>query len=76
MKKAIIKFFIWLIVLLAISGTVFFFGWLQFSVPAGSYGVMLSKSGGYYNEVITPGEFSWRWERLVPTNSEILIFRI
>ncbi len=74
MKKAIIKFIIWLIIILAIAGTVFFFGWLQFSVPAGSYGVMLSKSGGYHNKVITPGKFSWRWERLVPTNSEIFVF--
>ncbi len=74
MKKAFIKFFVWLIFLLAICGTVFFFGWLQFAVPAGSYGVMLSKSGGYHNRLIMPGEFSWRWERLVPTNSKIIIF--
>ncbi|AGT44827.1 hypothetical protein [Treponema pedis] len=76
MKKGICKFFIWLFIFGILGGTAFFFGWMQFAVPAGSYGVMLSKSGGYYNKPIMPGEFTWRWERLVPTNAEILIFNL
>lgn len=62
------------IVLLASAGLVFFFGWTQFSIPAGKYGVMLSKSGGYYQKVITPGQLTWRWERLIPTNARIFVF--
>lgn len=75
MKKRT-SFLIWLFVLIALGGTAFFFGWMQFSVPAGSYGVMLSKSGGYHDRLIIPGEFMWRWERLVPTNSKILTFNL
>lgn len=62
------------IILLAGAGLVFFFGWTQFSIPAGKYGVMLSKSGGYYQKVITPGQLTWRWERLIPTNARIFVF--
>ncbi len=76
MKKGIRKFFILIFVLLITGGTAFFFGWMQFAVPAGSCGVMLSKSGGYYDKPIIPGEFMWRWERLVPTNVRILIFNL
>ncbi|UTC49961.1 hypothetical protein E4N65_07545 [Treponema sp. OMZ 855] len=62
------------VIVLACAGAVFFFGWTQFSVPAGKYGVMLSKSGGYYPQAIMPGNFTWRWERIVPTNAQILVF--
>lgn len=70
------KFFILFFILIILGGTVFFFGWVQFAVPAGNYGVMLSKSGGYYSKPIIPGEFMWRWERLVPTNAKILVFNL
>lgn len=70
------KFFILFFILIILAGTVFFFGWMQFAVPAGNYGVMLSKSGGYYSKPIMPGEFMWRWERLVPTNAKILVFNL
>lgn len=70
------KFFILFFILIILGGTVFFFGWMQFAVPAGNYGVMLSKSGGYYSKLIMPGEFMWRWERLVPTNAKILVFNL
>ncbi|MGP1455554.1 MAG: SPFH domain-containing protein [Treponema sp.] len=65
-----------LIITIIILGTLlsFFFGWTQFSIPAGKYGVLLSKSGGYYQQVITPGAFTWRWELLIPTNGRVLIF--
>ena len=76
MKKGTHKFFIWFVFFIAIGGTAFFFGWLQFAVPAGNYGVMLSKSGGYYSAPIMPGKFLWRWERLIPTNAKVLIFNL
>ena len=62
------------VILLACAGALFFFGWTQFSIPAGKYGVMLSKSSGYYSQAIIPGNVTWRWERLIPTNAHILIF--
>lgn len=70
------KFFFLLFIILVLAGTAFFFGWMQFAVPVGNYGVMLSKSGGYYDKPIIPGEFMWRWERLIPTNSKILVFNL
>ena len=72
--KAFRKLVIILIILVVCAGILFFFGWTQFSIPAGKYGVMLSKSGGYYQKVITPGNVTWRWERLIPTNARILVF--
>jgi len=72
--KAFRKLIIVTLIVLACAAAVFFFGWTQFSVPAGKYGVMLSKSGGYYPQAIMPGNFTWRWERIVPTNAQILVF--
>ena len=72
--KAFRKLIILTLIILACTASVFFFGWTQFSVPAGKYGVMLSKSGGYYPQAIVPGNFTWRWERIVPTNAQILVF--
>ena len=46
--KAFRKLIIITLIVLACAAAVFFFGWTQFFVPAGKYGVMLSKSGGYY----------------------------
>jgi len=72
--KAFRKLIIVTLIVLACAAAVFFFGWTQFSVPAGKYGVMLSKSGGYYPQAVIPGNFTWRWERLVPANAQILVF--
>ncbi len=72
--KTFRKLVILIIILFAGAGIVFFFGWTQFSIPAGKYGIMLSKSGGYYQKVITPGKLTWRWERLIPTNARIFVF--
>ena len=72
--KAFRKLIIITLIVLVCAAAVFFFGWTQFSVPAGKYGVMLSKSGGYYPQAVIPGNFTWRWERIVPTNAQILVF--
>jgi len=72
--KTLRKLLIAVVIVLLCGGLAFFFGWTQFSVPAGKYGVMLSKSGGYYPQAITPGAITWRWERLIPSNAQILVF--
>lgn len=72
MKKFLISMFI----LIIFAGAVFFIGWGQFAVPAGSYGVMVSKTSGISQKTIVPGEFCWFWERLLPTNTSMRIFSI
>ncbi|AEE16795.1 hypothetical protein [Treponema brennaborense] len=72
MKKAIVS----LVILLLAAGTVFYFGWIQFSVPVGSCGVMISKTGGVHSEPIRAGTFTWRWERLLPTNTQLRTFSL
>ncbi len=68
------KFFANLIVLLIFSAAVFFIGWIQFCVRPGTCAIMKSKTGGLYNSAIVPGVFTWRWERLLPTNVSLEIF--
>lgn len=70
MKKSFIIF----IVLLIFSGTIFYFGWVQLKIPAGQYGVLVSKTGGINPQTIVPGSLRWQWECLIPTNAKILCF--
>jgi hypothetical protein len=70
MKKIVAVFFI----ILVLGGAAFFFGWVQFRVPPGSYGVMRSKTHGVDAAVIGEGKFRWVWYALIPTNTEITVF--
>jgi hypothetical protein len=70
MKKKLVAF----VILFLFAGAVFFIGWVQFSVPPGKYGVMVSKTGGINTETIIPSRFRWQWERLLPTNCKIQVF--
>jgi hypothetical protein len=70
MKKA----FGFFIVLIILAGAAFFFGWAQLPAPPGSYGALRSKTHGMDPAVIRPGEFRWVWYKLIPTNTETLIF--
>lgn len=63
-----VKLFLFFILLILIGGAVFYFGWIQFQLDEHSYGVVFSKTSGYEEEVLRPGEFNWRWEALLPTN--------
>lgn len=72
MKKVLVS----LIIVLLFAGAVFYFGWVQFEVPVGSYGVMLSKTSGLHPDPIVAGKFLWRWERLLPTNTQLRIFSL
>ncbi len=68
------KFFVSVIIIAIFAGILLFIGWTQFSIPSGTTGVMISKTGGIHPSAIIPGEFTWRWERLLPTNTEIRVF--
>jgi hypothetical protein len=57
-----------LIVLLVLGGVVFYFGWVQFRLPADACAVIFTRTGGFDTRVTMPGTFSWRWERLLPGN--------
>jgi len=63
-----VKLFLFFILLILIGGAAFYFGWIQFQLEEHSYGVVFSKTSGYEQEVVRPGEFNWRWEALIPTN--------
>lgn len=70
MKKAI--FFLILMILL--GGTGFYFGWVQITIPEHHYGVMFTKTGGYEPEAVAPGTFIWKAEKLIPTNFTLHLF--
>jgi len=70
------KFFVTLLILIILAVLVFFFGWVQLSVPPGAYGVISSKTHGIDPRLIIPGEFRWLWYKLIPTNVTISVFRI
>lgn len=72
MKKALIS----LIILILFGAAIFYFGWVQFNVPVGNYGILLSKTSGIYPDLIEAGNFLWRWERLLPTNTELRVFSL
>lgn len=64
------------IILALFAAAVFFVGWVQLRVPAGSYGLLLSRTGGWSKRPIEPGRFAWSWEALLPTNVKVFVFRI
>jgi hypothetical protein len=69
------KFFFTLFILVVIGGAVFLLGWAQFSVPPGSYGVIISKIRGVDPLPVRSGEFRWIWYKLIPTNVKIAVFQ-
>jgi len=73
MKAKIIIFFL---LLFLIGGTAFYFGWMQFKVDEHSYGVIFTKTNGYEESVLTPGEFVWKWQALIPTNLTLHVFEL
>ena len=65
-----------IIVLLGVAGTMFVAGWIQILLPAATYAVLFSKTGGYDARVIAPGTFAWRWERVIPRNVTLYYFAV
>ncbi len=72
MKRLIVLF----VALVIVASVVFFFGWIQIKLDEDSYAVIFTKTAGWEEEVISPGEFAWRWQRLFPTNLTLHEFPI
>lgn len=70
------KFITWMLVLIVLAGAVFAAGWIQFRVPAGQYGVYVTKTRGWHPEVLVPGRFAWSWEALIPSNFRLFRFTL
>ena len=70
MKRALVFF----VVILILAAVGFFVGWVQLSLGPGTYGVAFSKTSGWEPDVIVPGTFVWRWQRLLPTNFSLYVF--
>ena len=70
MKRLLVALF----VLVVIAAAVFFFGWVQFQIPPDAHGVIFTKTNGWEGEVVDPGTFVWRWQRLLPTNLTLYVF--
>ena len=64
MKKGIVS----VIIILLFGAAVFYFGLVNMKVPAGQYGVRVSKTGGVSEKNIENGKLMWRWEALLPKN--------
>jgi len=70
------KFLFTLFILLSVAGAGFFFGWVQLKVPPGSYGIINSKTHGVDPVPVKAGEFRWLWYKLIPTNTNVSVFRL
>ncbi|MBN2049342.1 MAG: hypothetical protein JW760_02760 [Spirochaetales bacterium] len=73
-RRGLFVFFLFII--LIIGGLVFYIGWIQIQLDEHSYAVVFTKLRGYEDTVIGPGTFTWRWERLIPTNTRLHIYTL
>lgn len=70
------RFLILFLVLVALAGTGFGFGYVQLRLGESEVGVLFSRSTGWDPIVHRAGDFSWRWQLLVPRNAHILRFPV
>ncbi len=68
------KFLFSLLVLLLLAAVVFGFGYVPLRTQVGSVTLLFSKTSGWDSQPIEPGVFAWRWELLIPTNTQIIHF--
>ena len=70
------KFLGALVLILVAAAVVFYFGWVQIRIPAGTHAVLHTRTGGFEDAVVPSGVFIWRWERLIPHNMTIYPFTL
>jgi len=69
-------FFFILFLIILIGGVGFYFGWIQIQLEENMYAVIFTKLHGYEEDVVEPGAFLWRWDKLIPTNMTIHRFTV
>lgn len=69
MKRAALS----LLILGLCAAAIFFIGWVDLLVPHGKVAVVRSKTSGIHPHLVGRGSFTWMWERLLPTNTDIII---
>ena len=70
------KFFACFIILMLFSAFVFWTGWTQIKLSPDSCAVVVSKTNGVSEKPVKPGEFSWYKQFLLPTNAQLVQFKI
>lgn len=70
------KLLVVLVILMLLGGVVFYVGWVQFEIPPNSYGVIFTKTNGWEPDPIEAGTFTWRWQRLLPTNLTLYVYPV
>ncbi len=65
------KFLLWLILIIIVGSVIFYIGWTQYRLDQDMYGVIYTKTSGYFEEPIESGHFSWSGWRLIPGNLTI-----
>ncbi len=55
-----------LVVLILLSGTFLYLGWIQRSLSPDHWALGFSKSRGWEERIFEPGRFDFRWERFFP----------
>jgi len=62
------------LILLVFGGVIFYFGWTQIKIKPDTFGIVQSKIKGTNDKLVIPGEFSWYWDFLIPTNAKLNVF--
>lgn len=74
--RKIFTFFFVLLILAGSAVAVFFIGWVHPPLTANQYAVIFSKTGGYRESPLRADEFLWMPEKLLPTNTTVLIYSV
>ena len=70
------KFLACVFILAVFTGIIFYIGWTQVRVKPDTIGIVVSKTNGVDDRPVLNGEFSWRWQFLLPTNAILKSFHI
>lgn len=71
-----IKTAILVILVLAAAVVIFLIGIVKANLNSNEIAVFYSKASGYDLTPIYPGDFKWKWQKLLPGNSKILKFSV
>lgn len=74
--RKVFTFFFILLILAVVTVALFFIGWVHPPLNSNQYAVIFSKTGGYRSTPLKADEFLWMPERLLPTNTTVLIYSV